>query len=408
MDDSYVLGCVLLLLQIITIVLLLLYLFKRKRQRFANRTNSEEPVHSDAEASMILLEDVTNADFVILENDNNSNILLVAADQLPEIELSRLEMYPIISSGSFSRGNFAALHHAQDTKKCVKVYVKPHDKARGRAGFKELLHELSFLTNLNKHPNILAIIGFFNGKNNIGLVFEYLEDGDLLNFMRKSKSIFINQLVKDDNVCTYNVVNPILDSDINSLNTMDLLSFAYQISNGLKFLADCKCIHRDIALRNILVSNEKTIRIADFGLAMCEYYRGYYRETDPDVAFPIYSMAPECIESQTFTEKSDVWSFAVCLFELFSFGERLYENVTDVIQFLNEGNRLAQPEYCHDKIYELMYICWNSDEQIRPDFSNCVQFFKDHFKDNNLNILDQIEKKLCDASKRQKELSEWV
>ncbi|EGT34379.1 hypothetical protein CAEBREN_10270 [Caenorhabditis brenneri] len=110
-------------------------------------------------------------------------------------------------------------------------------------------------------------------------------------------------------------------------------------------------------------------------------------EITEDAPFSLELLSPEAFEEWEFTEKSDVWAFAVCLFELFSLGKAPYDGVDDIQQFLRNGGRLAKPEYCSQETYTLMLNCWNFDPVIRPTFSQCVEFFAQ--------ILDSIDPQVC-------------
>jgi serine/threonine protein kinase len=120
-------------------------------------------------------------------------------------------------------------------------------------------------------------------------------------------------------------------------------------------------VHRDLALRNIMVTygNEKDrfiAKVGDMGLAMKS------NETNDESALPIRWAAPECYLKRQFSSASDVWSFGIVLYELFTLGETPYKGMTnkEVIEKVSEGFRLEKPEKCPIEVYRLMKMCWES------------------------------------------------
>jgi len=143
------------------------------------------------------------------------------------------------------------------------------------------------------------------------------------------------------------------------------------VSLGMEYLALRKFIHRDLACRNCLVAGEGIIKIADFGMSRgIEESADYYRASEED-NLPIRWMAIESIESQKFTLRTDVWSFAVTVWEMFTYGERPYGKMNNIMipMKLPSGLRPEQPDNCPDDVYGLMGMCWRSEAIERPTFT---------------------------------------
>ncbi|XP_067136180.1 vascular endothelial growth factor receptor 1-like isoform X2 [Centruroides vittatus] len=154
------------------------------------------------------------------------------------------------------------------------------------------------------------------------------------------------------------------------ITTSDLLCYSFQCARGMSYLSSKKLIHRDLAARNILLAEGNIIKIADFGLAKDLYkYSKYVKKSDGPL--PIKWMAIESIKDRIFTTKSDVWSFGVLLWEIFTLGGNPYPGFEMNEQFfkrLKEGYRMERPEYAPKNVYEIMMECWHEDPKERPEF----------------------------------------
>ncbi|XP_072568564.1 platelet-derived growth factor receptor alpha [Paramormyrops kingsleyae] len=159
------------------------------------------------------------------------------------------------------------------------------------------------------------------------------------------------------------------DSD-DGLSTMDLLSFTYQAARGMEFLASKNCVHRDLAARNVLLSQGKIVKICDFGLARDIMHDNNY-VSKGSTFLPVKWMAPESIFDNLYTTMSDVWSYGILLWEIFSLGGTPYPGMVVDSTFYNKiksGYRMAKPEHATSDVYEMMMKCWNSEPKKRPSF----------------------------------------
>ena len=88
-------------------------------------------------------------------------------------------------------------------------------------------------------------------------------------------------------------------------------------------------------------------------------------------------MALESLTEKIFSEKSDIWAFGILAYEMFTFGKAHYEALNDeeIIEFLNQGNRLERPSNVNDQLYEVMMVCWNADPDSRPTFKALEKTF---------------------------------
>ncbi|XP_038858755.1 tyrosine-protein kinase JAK1 [Salvelinus namaycush] len=225
------------------------------------------------------------------------------------------------------------------------------------------------------HHNIVKYKGICQeeGGRAIKLIMEYLPAGSLKEYLPRNKSQ-------------------------TSLKT--LLSYAVQICQGMDYLGSRNYIHRDLAARNVLVENESTVKIGDFGLTKSiKDNEGYYTVKD-DLDSPVFWYAPECLVHCKFYLASDVWSFGVTMYELLTYCDSAISpmtvflkmigptqgqmTVTRLVKALEEGKRLPRPESCPGTVYELMRKCWESTPDRRITFKSLIDEFTRMLANNSL------------------------
>lgn len=218
----------------------------------------------------------------------------------------------------------------------------------------EFAREAELMAKLN-HPNIVTFYGVCletTDNNNLLLLFEYMDLGDLKHFLAAHGP------------------NPELigaASGLEPLSIAQLLSIASQIASGLSYLHEKHFVHRDLACRNCLCQTPLTVKLSDFGMSRDIYSNDYYRLTKK-AALPVRWLPPESLVYGKFTSHSDVWSYGVVLWEIFSYGITpwfQYSNM-EVLQQVTAGAVMQQPEMCTDELYELMLSCWKKNPIERP------------------------------------------
>ncbi|XP_015715255.1 protein-tyrosine kinase 2-beta isoform X3 [Coturnix japonica] len=170
----------------------------------------------------------------------------------------------------------------------------------------------------------------------------------------------------------YGELGQYLEQNKHCLAVPTLVLYALQISKALAYLEAINCVHRDIAVRNILVASPECVKLGDFGLSRYIEDEEYYKASV--TRLPIKWMSPESINFRRFTTASDVWMFAVCMWEILSYGRQPFfwlEN-KDVIGVLERGDRLPKPDLCPPILYTLMTRCWDYDPSERPKFKDLV------------------------------------
>jgi serine/threonine protein kinase len=213
--------------------------------------------------------------------------------------------------------------------------------------FRKFEREASILAKLS-HPNVVQFLGIYNDVSGSSwLVTEYLPRGSLLDVLSSHKS---------------------------SLKVMDLINMSINATSGMCYLESVGIVHRDLAARNLLVTTDYTVKVGDFGLSRVTTS---YQANDTS-KIPVKWTAPEVLEGNPHTSRSDVWSLGVVLWEIFSFGTPPYVWLSnkEAVEVIPKGEILTQPLNCPDSIYLLMLKCWNRGPDERPTFLEILNRLK--------------------------------
>lgn len=138
------------------------------------------------------------------------------------------------------------------------------------------------------------------------------------------------------------------------------------------------------------MARNNIVKISDFGLSKYVEYKNYYKN-ERVKPLPVKWLSLETLNDGVYTCESDIWSYAVVLYELFSLGDTPYPGIdlNDIHRKVTrEGLRLSRPEHALDCIYQVMQKCQNDDPELRPTFAQLTKTFQNiasDFRQGNLN-----------------------
>lgn len=283
------------------------------------------------------------------ERPSNGNILRVR-----EYQLNNIRFMQDLGEGAFGKVYKGEVCGNPDEAKLMVAIktLKENASAKTQGDFRR---EVELMSDL-RHPNIVCLLGVVLKGEPMCMLFEYMTQGDLHEFL------ICHSPRSDVSAC----------SDDGSSHVLDQPEFhhiALQIAAGMEYLCSHHYVHRDLAARNCLVGDNLTVKISDFGLSRDIYSSDYYRVQSKSL-LPVRWMPPESILYGKFTTESDVWSYGVVLWEIYSFGLQPYYGYSnqEVIDMIRSRQLLPCPEDCPSRLYALMIECWHEVPGRRPSF----------------------------------------
>ncbi|XP_078130117.1 ephrin type-A receptor 7 isoform X3 [Sander vitreus] len=283
-----------------------------------------------------------------------------------ELDASCIKIERVIGAGEF--GEVCSGRLKLPGKRDVSVAIKTLKVGYTEKQRRDFLCEASIMGQFD-HPNVVHLEGVVTRGKPVMIVIEYMENGSLDGFLRKHDGQF---------------------------TVIQLVGMLRGIAAGMRYLSDMGYVHRDLAARNILVNSNLVCKVSDFGLSrvidddpeavytttgkMQDVMNLIFtpatdlRFTEQGGKIPVRWTAPEAIQYRKFTSASDVWSYGIVMWEVMSYGERPYWDMSnqDVIKAIEEGYRLPAPMDCPPGLHQLMLDCWQKDRAERPKFDQIV------------------------------------
>ncbi|CAF3493251.1 unnamed protein product [Adineta steineri] len=282
-----------------------------------------------------------------------SSVPSVTAQKRKSLQLTLISQNQIKQTAKLGEGEFGEvyegfyredLNNPVGTPVAIKILKEYSYSAK-----QDFLREAEHMATLNHHC-ICTLYGIVDSNDDsMMMVIELLLLGSMLDYLWKHK---------------------------HSIAESRLKLWASQIVDGMAYMERKGIVHRDLAARNILMQSTDQVKISDFGLSRRIDADVYMQKSDSKI--PVKWYAPEAISIGKFTTKSDVWSFGITLWEMFSYAATPYGDMsgTDVYYYLQHGKRLERPSRCPSSIYQIMLKCWEWDEKKRPTFSQLLQLLK--------------------------------
>ncbi|XP_065603981.1 ephrin type-B receptor 3 isoform X1 [Cyrtonyx montezumae] len=322
------------LLFVIVVVIIAIVCFRKQR-------NSTDPEYTEKLQQYVTPGMKVYIDPFTYEDPNEA-----VREFAKEIDISCVKIEEVIGAGEF--GEVCRGRLKLPGRREIFVAIKTLKVGYTERQRRDFLSEASIMGQFD-HPNIIHLEGVVTKSRPVMIITEFMENCALDSFLRLNDGQF---------------------------TVIQLVGMLRGIAAGMKYLSEMNYVHRDLAARNILVNSNLVCKVSDFGLSR-------FLEDDPaDPTYtsslggkiPIRWTAPEAIAYRKFTSASDVWSYGIVMWEVMSYGERPYWDMSnqDVINAVEQDYRLPPPMDCPTALHQLMLDCWVRDRNLRPKFAQIV------------------------------------
>ncbi|KAM9216232.1 proto-oncogene tyrosine-protein kinase receptor Ret isoform 13-T13 [Dugong dugon] len=301
-----------------------------------------------------------------MENQVSVDAFKIPEDPKWEFPRKNLVLGKTLGEGEFGKVVKATAFRLKGKAGYTTVAVKMLKENASSSELRDLLSEFNLLKQVN-HPHVIKLHGACSQDGPLFLIVEYAKYGSLRGFLRESRKVGPSYVGSGGSRSSSYLDNP----DERALTMGDLISFAWQISRGMQYLAEMKLVHRDLAARNVLVAEGRKMKISDFGLSRDVYEEDSYVKRSKG-RIPVKWMAIESLFDHIYTTQSDVWSFGVLLWEIVTLGGNPYPGIPPerLFNLLKTGYRMERPDNCSEEMYSLMLQCWKQEPDKRPVFAD--------------------------------------
>ncbi|XP_037100004.1 ephrin type-A receptor 7 isoform X4 [Syngnathus acus] len=272
-----------------------------------------------------------------------------------ELDASYVQIEQVIGAGQF--GEVCSGRLKVPGKRDAAVAIKTLKVGHTEKQKKDFLCEAIIMGQFD-HPNVVHLEGVVTRGKPVMIVSEFMENGSLDAFLRIHDGQF---------------------------TVIQLVGMLRGVAAGMRYLADMGYVHRNLAAQKILVNSNLVCKVSDFGLyrIINDDPESVYSTTGGKIS--LRWTAPEAVQFHKFTSASDVWSYGVVMWEVMSFGDRPYWDMSnqDVIKALEESYRLPAPIDCSPGLHQLMLDCWKKDRGERPKFDQIVSILDKMIRNPN-------------------------
>uniref|UniRef100_A0A8I5NQI4 Mast/stem cell growth factor receptor Kit n=1 Tax=Papio anubis TaxID=9555 RepID=A0A8I5NQI4_PAPAN len=340
----------------------------------------------------------------VVEEINGNNYVYIDPTQLPydhkwEFPRNRLSFGKTLGAGAFGKVVEATAYGLIKSDAAMTVAVKMLKPSAHLTEREALMSELKVLSYLGNHMNIVNLLGACTIGGPTLVITEYCCYGDLLNFLRRKRDSFICS--KQEDHAETALYKNLLHSKESSCS--DSTNEYMDMKPGVSYVVPTKAdkrrsarigsyIERDVTPA-IMEDDELALDLEDLLSFSYQVAKGMAFLASKNARLPVKWMAPESIFNCVYTFESDVWSYGIFLWELFSLGSSPYPGMpvdSKFYKMIKEGFRMLSPEHAPAEMYDIMKTCWDADPLKRPTFKQIVQLIEKQISESTNHIYSNL------------------
>ncbi|XP_076879455.1 inactive tyrosine-protein kinase 7a isoform X2 [Brachyhypopomus gauderio] len=333
----------------IIVVLGLMFYCKQRRKAQRLQKGQDEPeteqlnggVQQNGQTTAEIQEEVALTNIAATGNKRHST-----HDKL-NLNRSNLHAITTLGKGEFGEVFLAKMGEAEEEPVVLVKSLQSRDEQLQT----DFRRETDMFAKLS-HPNITRLLGLCRDSEPHHMILEYADMTDLKQYLKTFKN-------KDQKV------------KVQPLSTKQKVWVCLQVARAMEHLSNQRFVHRDLAARNCLISSSRQVKVCALGLSKDVYSSEYFHYRQARI--PLRWLPSESVFEDDFSTKTDVWSFGVLMWEVFSFGELPYAELTDdkVLEGLQQGKlKLPPPQGCPSRVYKLLLHCEATSPKDRVSFSD--------------------------------------
>ena len=393
---TYVVAIILCIL-VGTLIGVRVYVVKIQKHEKENGDNPESTPLNEKRTEFASLHDFLSGqpDKINTHDDLKSQVQHLPYNATREIHKNMFEVGDEIGSGTFGKveiGTLTGLYHANSK---TTIAIKSINGPVCKDEIECLFGEIKIMSHVKPHLNLVSMVGCCTSEleehGQLWLLLELCQYGDLKQYLVENKSMILS------------------GNESDPINNRCLIKWAYDIANGMQYLAENRIMHGDLAARNILMDEDPlqsgcpVAKVADFGLSKRFYDNVKYEKKSRPVAWKW--MAFEYLTRNVFTLTSDVWSFEVLLWEIFSFGKNPYghQDYDEILKKLKNDYRLPCPDEVknitswspEDLFNKLSDVCFVADPLARASFSQVLEIIRKELSSDEIIRYNEMKNMYC-------------
>ncbi|XP_015845809.1 ephrin type-B receptor 6 isoform X3 [Peromyscus maniculatus bairdii] len=252
-----------------------------------------------------------------------------------EVDPTYIKIEEVIGAGSFGEVRRGRLQPRGRREQAVAIQAL---WAGGAESLKMTFLGRAALLGQFQHPNILRLEGVVTKSRPVMVLTELMELGPLDSFLRQREGQF---------------------------SSLQLVAMQRGVAAAMQYLSSFAFVHRALSARSVLVNSHLVCKVARLG------------HSPQGSSSLLRWAAPEVITHGKYTTSSDVWSFGILMWEVMSYGERPYWDMSEqeVLNAIEQEFRLPPPPGCPTGLHLLMLDTWQKDRARRPHFDQLVAAF---------------------------------